>query len=260
MTKTLILTESLGANRHFLRFTEPLMKAYAVKTGSDFVALTDKDELIQTYKVSYLTGRDNNSCCITKLLLIHHYLEFYDKVLWLDDTCVVKHATPNMFDLVPDGSIAGVQEGGVPIMNSWRIDQDFFITKHKFTMDLTKYVNGGVLIWTKGLRDFLSPAMIDAHKHLFLSAYVEMAYLVYIIQTNKLPLIRLSDAYNKINFVGALTPKDKNTRSYDLKKEAMKDDGAYIYHVTGFYTHRFELVHSLAWKVTEINDEARLSA
>jgi len=234
------------------------MKAYAMKTGSDFVALRDTDELIQTYKVTYPTGRENNSCCITKLLLIHHYLETYDKVLWLDDTCVINAATPNVFDLVPDGSVAGVQEGGIPNMNSWKIDQNFFIAKHKFTMDLTKYLNGGVLVWTKGVREHLSPALIEAHKDLFLSAYVEMAYLVYIIQTHKLPLVRLSDAYNKINFVGTLAPKDKITRSYDLKKELLKDDGVYIYHVTGFYTHRFELVHSLAWKIAEL--DLRLSA
>jgi hypothetical protein len=260
MGKTLVLTESLGAGRHFLRFTEPSLRAYATKTGSDFVAHTDHDELTLKYKVSYATGRENNTSCITKLLLIHHYLETYEKVLWLDDTCVVKQATPNIFDLVPNGSIAGMQEGGIPFMNSWKIDLEFFRTTHAYTMDLTTYINGGVLVWTQGVRKYISPTFIDNHRQLFLSAYVEMAYLAYIIQTEKLPLIRLTDAYNKMNFIGTLTSKDKLTRSYDLKKDVLKDDRVYIYHVTGFYKYRFELIHSLAWKVAEIDEDLRLSA
>ena len=127
-------------------------------------------------------------------------------------------------------------------------------------MDLTTYINGGVLVWTQGVRNYISPTYIDKYRQFFLSAYVEMAYLAYIIQTEKLPLIRLTDAYNKMNFIGALTPKDKLTRSYDLKKDMLKDDRVYIYHVTGFYKHRFELVHSLAWKVAEIDETLRLSA
>ena len=78
-------------------------------------------------------------------MVVHYYLKFYDKVLWLDDSAVVCANTENLFNMVDDNSIGGYNEGSNPSFKSWKNDfsyiktfKDFEINKIQRLIDWVK--------------------------------------------------------------------------------------------------------------------------
>jgi alpha-N-acetylglucosamine transferase len=72
-----------------------------------------------------------NPCHIlfNKIEIINYYLNLYDRIIYLDDTCIVSPNTPNLFDLVSENKPGTYIESkhffrkGGRGLGSWSINQ-----------------------------------------------------------------------------------------------------------------------------------------
>lgn len=264
--KHLVLTASFG-DRPFKEFTIDSQQKYANKIGADFKCI-EEYEVDPAFNVIPL-GRDGNTAYLIKLLVIQQALERYDRVIWLDDTCVVSNDTPNLFQVVPVDLFGAHNEG---ILGWVRADQQ--------TIDLYEsnglpniitsqnYFNTGVLVVSRAHQPLFSDDLIlklGAKGH-FKNAYPEQTYLNYLVALYRIGFFALPSIFNRmaVNFehlegervnyenfkprqTGAASMirdfsflDDKNTRIGQL-------NGAYIYHITSMYDPqpRYDLIKKL---------------
>jgi hypothetical protein len=244
MKDRLILTISIGENRNFIDLTKDLMASYARKTHSDFIIINDDSPLVKENNELYKTGRNNNIAYILKVKCVHYYLGLYDRVLWLDDTCIVKKNTADLFDITPYNDIKAFNEGSITDFISWKIDKHFIKQKTGYNIKEYNYINSGVVLYTQAIRDFLSNNYIDKHKILFESDYVDQGYLNFIIQFYTIPITYLDSIYNKI-LIQCQYSSGKCILPEDINANKIKESNDTIFHITGYYTHRYELIKTL---------------
>ena len=89
MKKLIVTMVFRDVYKAFSEITFPLIEKYAKKCGADI-------EIVSPWK----EYRDNRS-----QLKLYSCLERYDRVMFVDIDCVVSEDTPNLFDIVPYGSI-----------------------------------------------------------------------------------------------------------------------------------------------------------
>ncbi len=247
--KNLILTLSLGLTRNFIDSTKNNLKRYADKTNSDFVIITDDSDVINDFNNQFnfdiKVGRKNGKAYVLKIYLIYKYLEIYDKVLWLDDTCLIKVDTENLFDITNNFDIAGYNEGINIDLKSWKYDKNFIKQKMNFILDTTKYINSGVVIYNKTIRDHFSPQNIIKHIVLLESAYPHQAFLNYLIQKYNLSLYLLDESYNTMFLNTGYNLDEKKILPEQINLDNIIIEKNKIFHITGFYTNRFDLLVKL---------------
>jgi hypothetical protein len=246
-SKYLILTMSLGDSRNYINLTYPYLKRYADRCGADFLVLdNDNSDFIQKKFQDISSGRKGGgNCYILKAYVIYHFLEKYEKVLWLDDTCIIKKHTDNLFDFVPAGSIGGYNEGEIESFRSWKYDKEFIAEHTQFYINERNYLNSGVVLYTRECRDLFSPESIYEHHELFQSKYPHQAFLNYSIQVNKIPLVLFDKKFNTLLVCCEYDKKGQRMKGCDLCEEKIVLDSGCIYHITGFYNSRYELLERL---------------
>lgn len=176
-SKKLILTMCLGKERKLLDITEPYMELYAAKTDADLIILNDDSPVIINNIKHFKTlvcGRNFGESYFFKAFLIHHYLGIYEKILWLDDSCLVSPNTKNLFSMVENGTVAG---HGWSIDKARPVDSKFIKSIVDFSIDKDKYINSGVVVYTKKSRDLFSLENIIKYSKLFESRYPHQAFL-----------------------------------------------------------------------------------
>ncbi len=93
----LVLTIATGREyRKLLKITRPTMEAYARRIGADFVALTDTTQgwpLLEKFRAG-------------------EWLPWYERMIYLDADCIVSPDCPDLFDIVPAGSIGAHNDWG----------------------------------------------------------------------------------------------------------------------------------------------------
>ena len=247
-SRNLVLTMSLGADRNFLDITEPYMKQYADKYGADFIVLDDDSYPILNYnkqlnRLNLKCGRNyGGNSYYLKILLIHYYLEYYDKILWLDDSCIVSPNTENIFDIVDDGSV-----GGCSIINDKAKPREFTFIKDRkgFDINTTQYINSGIVIYTKKTRPLFSLENIILNKELLDSGYPHQCYLNYMLQSNGISIKCLDNKYNDM-FLHYDYLKIRNNLDTHIDTEYIRIHDTSIFHITGWWTKRQEVLKNIA--------------
>jgi hypothetical protein len=240
MKERLILSASLGKHRNYIELTRPFMQEYSNKINADLIIIEDSNPLLTILNTpSYLTGRSNNNAYVLKIKLIFYYLEYYENILGLDDTCIVKQGTCNLFDNIDNNYIVAFNEGILPFIKSSKYDKEFIKDKIKFLIDDLKYINSGVVIYNRNIRQYLSNTYIDTYKELLKSSYPHQAYLNYIIQFYNLPCKLLDRSFNEM-FIVPDVKRDINIK--DISKERITSSETMIYHITGYYINRYDII------------------
>ncbi len=235
---------SLGDNRSFIDLTRPLMELYAAKTGSEFIVIDKNSSIVKDYTQVHANGRNNNISYVLKIKAVWHYLELYDRVLWLDDTCVVKPTARDLFDIMPCDTMKAFNEGSMPELNSWKLDMIFIRQKTGFVIDTQKYINAGVVLYTQKSREYLGDYYIDKHAELFGSKYVDQGYLNFVIQQYDIPIAFFDSRCNRMMIqCEYVSGREKEAHTIDPQHIIDSDDE--IYHVTGFYADRHNIVKKL---------------
>lgn len=240
MKERLILSASLGKGRKFIELTRPFMIEYSKKTSADLIIIEDSNPLLTTLNTSsYKTGRNNNKAYVLKIKLIFYYLGFYKNILWLDDTCIVKPGTYDLFYYINNSYIVGFNEGIIPSIISSKYDKKFIKDKMDFLINDLNYINSGVVIYNHNIRQYLSDEYINKYKELLKSAYPHQAYMNYIIQFYNLPCHFIDRTFNEI-FIFPDVKRDINIE--DISKESITISETMIYHITGYYTNRYDII------------------
>jgi hypothetical protein len=249
-SKNLVLTISIGKSRNFLEITEKYMKQYAEKCQADFILLNNDSSVILLFDKIFSSlilkcGRNyGGNSYFYKVYSIYYFLEKYDKILWLDDSCIVSPNTENLFNMLNDGSVAGYAEGTNPHLNSWKSDFNLINSIKKFKIDTTKYLNSGIVLYTKDLRHLFSLENILLHKDLFKSSYPHQCYLNYVLQVNNIPIICLDEKYNNLclYYDYSKLPSNNNTI---IDREYIKQNNSSIFHITGWWLNRYEVLKNI---------------
>lgn len=245
MKDNLILTLSVGENRNYIGLTTPLMKRYSIKTNADFIIIENNNDILKQLTTKYYNvGRANNQAYVLKVRLIHYYLGVYKNILWLDDTCIIKPDTCNLFDLIEDKYILAYNEGLVNDFNSWKYDSNFIKNTMNYKIDTKLYINSGVVLYNQGIRKYLNDDIIDKCSGLFQSKYPHQAYLNYIIQFYNLPVGFLNEIYNKL-MIQCDYNDGRSKKPEDINASMILESQDKIYHITGFYINRYEMIQCL---------------
>jgi hypothetical protein len=246
----LVLTMSIGTSRNFLEITEKYMKNYSEKYKTDCIVLNDTSNIVVSSNtilnsLDLQCGRQRGgNAYYLKVLLINYYLNMYDKVLWLDDSCILSKHTENLFDMVEDGSIGAYNEGKLNNLKSWRYDYKFIQTYKNFKLDRIKYINSGVVVYTKKLKELFSIKNIILHKQLFKSEYPHQCYLNYILQSNAIPFVRFDKKYNDMFLHYTYQVGIPNNTTH-IRSEYIRQNNSSIFHITGWWKHRYNVLKNI---------------
>lgn len=250
MDKNIILTFVIGKDRHYIQYTKSHMENYAKKCGAEFILLTENDPLIKKHNSIFKdipTGRGyGGTSWFLKISIIHHFLNIYDKVLWLDDSCIVSPYTENVFNEVKDGYIGGVKDK--PRAANWL--RAYLKLTMDTEIDRDIFINSGVVVYTKKMRDILSIKNILKHKHLFMAKYPHQAFITYMFHINKIPIILFNKNYNDLY----LHYKNNMLRNA-VNKEYIVEHRSSIFHITGAWRNRLNVIKEIDSIVKEYMTE-----
>ncbi len=146
MRSTLVLTIAIGeAYQRLAKITHPTLKAYAERLGADF-------RCIRQPKLATTTPH-------WEKFQVAHWLERYERVLYLDTDLLVRDDTPDLFALVPPTQLGAFNEA------------PFTFRSHELMIDTCKaygvtlpdwdgrYINTGVMVLSQAHRAlFAKPA------------------------------------------------------------------------------------------------------
>ena len=201
MSKNLVLTGSVG-DRPFTDVTFPNLEKYAQKCGADFIV--EKDATIPENLKSIKLGRGDNKAYLNKVLWMRKHLENYDKVLWLDDTCIVNlKICPNLFDMVPQGYVAGVPES-VERWSGYGKAFPSFMDKHfsgqKNAEDMS--YNTGVFLIAKEVKWILSDEALSRPiiESGWRSQWPDQMAICMLLFFGKIPRVTLDSKFNRMRF------------------------------------------------------------
>ena len=262
----LVLTASFG-DRPFKQFTIDSQQKYAEKIGADFRVI-EEYEVDEKFNAIPL-GRGGNTAYLIKLLVIKDALTEYDRVIWLDDTCIVSNDTPNLFDTVPVELFAAHNEG---ILDWVLADQQ---TKSLYkrnglhnVITSQNYFNTGVMVISKVHSSLFKDDIILnlGERGHFKNSYPEQTYLNYMIAMHRIGFFALPSIFNRMavnleeilgervnyeTFKPAQTTIAKEITTYeflnDKNTKVGQLNGAYIYHITSMYSpeRRYKLIQKL---------------
>lgn len=102
--KRLVITVATGHKFHeLLDVTEPLMRAYSARIGADFVALRNETQ----------------SWWGLEKFRVKKFARAYDRTLFVDCDVILRSETPDMFSLVPPGSVGLHQDYPHLTQDAW---------------------------------------------------------------------------------------------------------------------------------------------
>jgi lipopolysaccharide biosynthesis glycosyltransferase len=253
--KKLVLSVSIG-NRPFTKYTLKTIEEYAYKIKADY-------KLISEYKVpeeynDIPIGRNGNTVYLVKLLVVQDYLKIYDRIIFLDDSCIVNTDYPNLFDIVPYNFLGANNEGVLEWPTAATKTIDLFNRSNLPKNILTKhdYINTGILVISKHHSELFSKNNILSlgKKKFFANAWPEQTYMNYVLSAFTIPVFYLPHHFNRmsvhkerleerVNYsnytIDHLREQVHTYKDFDfLTKEMIlpgKTNHAFIWHLTSFW-------------------------
>jgi hypothetical protein len=136
-----VATVAVGpAGRDMLAVTEPLLRAYAGRVGADFVALTGDAPRAPGYPLG-------------DKFRLHQLTELWARCLFVDADVVVRRSAPDLFRLVPEGSV-GIHDDRPLVDDPGYL---FHVLRQTGSPDPTRVLNSGVVVWDRGTPDVWRP-------------------------------------------------------------------------------------------------------
>jgi hypothetical protein len=173
---------------------------------------------------------------VAKCWAIYDALGSFERVALLDSSCVVQNQCADLFELVSPGSVGGWNESTMTDFKSWKIDTR--LAKEKRALDLSVYLNTGVLVVSRCHRELFSPGKIIGNLDLFHGPYADQLFINIMLAQSHTPVCELSRAYN---YVPVFNYADESHRKLTLLDathlEIICREGN-IVHVTGYFEQR----------------------
>ena len=139
MQRHLLLMYSIGKERdEFTKYSKILCEMYAKKHDIDFIFLNSFNNEKKYKDIRFL-----------KLDIIYYYLHKYERVMYLDDTCLINPSCENLFNIVNEKKIGAMIES-----NYFNRKQYFkrlvkILLKEDINVSDWIMINNGVLVVSK---------------------------------------------------------------------------------------------------------------
>lgn len=244
-----VLVISIG-ERPFSALTLSNIKAYADRIGAEFIV---EREIAIPFWLAFKCKlmkfkRKNIECYLQKMLGINKALENFDRVLLLDDSCLVSDGAPDIFDMVPEEEIGAFPESDCVDFKAPSYDKNFILKKKG--VSISGYYNTGVLIVSKGHKDMFSPESLSSNLPLFKSMYPDQAYFAYMVEVNGIKVHKISSDWN---FMPVFDYSDNSNRELLNLPEEHLDivKQKNIVHVTGYYKNREKIIEQIYFALEE---------
>ncbi len=150
--------------------------------------------------------------------------EKYDRIIQIDDTCIISPRIPNVVEMVPEKSIGCLLEGPRR-RNSQKFDE--YLEDHKRIYDrdrvleYNRFYNSGFAVYSSYHKSLFVKAAIPFEKIVKDDVFPHQGYMSHAAEMTNIPLFDLGVPFN---FVGSLI------RRYGLTDKIM--NGIYVVHLT----------------------------
>jgi hypothetical protein len=240
LKQNIILTSQFGEKSDFINLTKKYMQKYAIRCNADFEIINDRNYIKDwDFANKFKIGRNNNYSYLFKFLSVIDYLKLYDKVFWLDDTCFIKNNCENLFNMIDsDKYILAYPEGINDDLNSWKNDYNYILNITGFEINRSDYINSGVVVYTKKMLEIITYNNILEYGDLLKSKYPHQCLLNFLLQKNKIEIIKLSENYNTM-FLNCDYLNGKEIKPVEIHSDFIISDKSKIFHITGFYKNRY---------------------
>jgi hypothetical protein len=248
-----LITMNLG-NRKFIDYTKPFMIKYSKKTNSKLIIINDSniENIINFFDnlTEIKIGRNNNKSYLYKVLIIIYYSRIFNKILWVDDTCFIKETCVNLYDIIADNYIMAYNEGDNKELNSWKNNEKYIKKITGFSTHTNNYINSGVVLYSKDINKILNIDKIIKHKELFNNPYPHQCFLNFIIQYYNIKVKLIPSSYNCM-FMNCSYKDGRNIKPESIGSEFILSNKNSIFHITGFYKHRLNIVKYISEILSE---------
>lgn len=242
--KRAVITVSVG-DRPWFHFVKSMVKAYAEKCNADFFVETDipEDLPLNLPVLDDAIGRKNKSVYALKSLYPYKYLlKGYDQVLCLDDTVIINPKAPSIFDLVTPGFCGITTTSANHALKSFNTIQKY-VNKNileQISYNSQHYANSAVVLYDKACIHAISPSEIEKAGWLLEAQHPHQTLLYYLFSKNNIGMEIIPKSFNSIP--GMNLVKDERFRLKSLS--GLINKKVNIYHITGGFENRFELIES----------------
>lgn len=242
-TKNAVITFTTQ-DRNFISQTKETIENISNVWQADFKIYSDITELMteeqQNVFSKIKSKRPNIVSYFAKMLCIYHALKEYDRVLWIDDTCIFSPFAQNLFSVVPPEKFGGLVIKQSYNMNECNNDREYIKTARNIDVD-DVYINTGVVLVSKCHQHIFSFEDMLSDIDLFESFYPTQAYLVYKITVGKIPVYDITTINHFMPCM--LKYEDKLFMHTTSLSSNIKTIAAHsIVHFSGFHKYR-EILH-----------------
>jgi hypothetical protein len=237
--KNAIVTFSSAERPYITKAKATHLNCIAARWNSDFVLVTDPSDLLTKEQIdfclSFESFRPNILNYICKILCIYEALSKYDRVVWIDDTCIISPFAPSLFNIVPEdclGALIVPRSCGLAESVS---DYKYLLNNKQFELE-DRYYNTGVMVIPSSMRSIFSFESVLSNKELFKSPYPTQAWQNYLTQFNGCKTYDITCMYNMMPC--CLQYNNTNWGNDSIKDLYSKLLQYHIVHFTGFHRKR----------------------
>lgn len=244
--KLAVVMMSLG-DRPWARNAFGTFEVYASRYGIDafFIATDDAADLRYTEPIG-ASGRPNKRAYALKSYYAWRFLSHYgyDKVLMVDDTCVIHPESPNIFAEQPTAEVVFTTTSRHHAERSHRhIMSTSLAGDVPPTVAQNRYANSGVVIYDKRALHAFAPDQIVGAGELLTAKYPHQTLLYYLVEKHALEVGLIPKKWNRLPGLDLPRVSRSVLRS---AREYVDVENNYLMHFTGGYKYRGELVEDLA--------------
>ena len=255
--RNLVVMVSIGV-RPWATSTAATFERYCKNIGADFLVQTTlpSQEQFPLPPLADSPGRKNKASYASKTYFAYEALARYnyDRVLVVDDTCVVWPKAENIFNLVPFGSL------GYTISSSRHAETSFasivdFCTKQRIdvpTYRAALYMNSGVILYDRTFQNKISSNEIINASELLYSRYPHQTLLFFLVLKNRIRATKIDKSWNIVPKVDVYDDERQSLRCLNKFIDFDARDWNILHLTGGSFNHRHEIAESLARHVLKV--------
>lgn len=224
----------------------PTIRRYAERCGADFHLVTEMpgSEEFPFPEMPDSPGRPHKRVYAAKSFVPWSLVrnQGYERVLMLDDTCIVSPEARNVFEIIPPNHCGFTKTNKDHAAISFAAIEAFVAAQGlpPVPLDHLKYMNSGMVLYDRRFIGAFNRKKIIAARDLLHARYPHQTLLYYLLAAGKVKMRRLPGEFNSL-------PRDREgnflTEARTLPDEIAPAD---IYHVTGGFRHRQAIIEALA--------------
>jgi hypothetical protein len=244
-----IVMVSIGA-RAWRDLPAETFARYAQITGADFYLETQLPSAHEfpLPAMPDTPGRSNKVAYASKAYFVFKYLSMgYDKVLIVDDTCIVSRGTPNVFRIVPPMHCGFRTSDRKSARKSFQAIRAFQARRGEepVSFDAKQYMNSGFMLYDASMQSAFAPERIIDAKELLYCKFPNQTLTYYLLKRSGTKLFRLPEGFNVVPANHLSRGRRKSIQ--DVRPHLGK---ANVYHVTSAYVYRMEIIEQIYDHVT----------